>query len=196
MARKSEQSEDRRVKRSRKMMKQGLLELMKEKAFPSITARDITDRMDLNRGTFYLHFPDTSALLHSIESDVLCDAQNMIDASFSDTSPETLQRLFQVLLDYTEEHRELFHVLLLNDSSHFIDQMQSLVYQNGVGIIRSKHADADDKILKYSLSFITYGLIGIIKEWFRSDADMDKITLVQTADRMVSGATGQLFFSA
>ena len=47
--------EDRRSRRSRKLLKQGLLELMKEKRFAAISVRDVTDRMDLNRGTFYLH---------------------------------------------------------------------------------------------------------------------------------------------
>jgi len=117
----------------------------------------------------------------------------MIDSSFSDTPIATLPLLFQLLLDYTEEHRELFHALLLNDSSYFIDQMQVLVYKNGVNIIRSEFADADEETLKYLLSFIAYGLIGIIKEWFKSSMSLDKTALVQAANRMVFGATRQLF---
>ena len=44
--------EDRRVRRTKKLLKQGLSELMKEKDFKDISVKDITDRMDLNRGTF------------------------------------------------------------------------------------------------------------------------------------------------
>ncbi|MBO4881679.1 MAG: TetR family transcriptional regulator, partial [Firmicutes bacterium] len=59
-------SDDRRAKRSRRLLKEGLLTLMQEKRFHDISARDVTESADLNRGTFYLHYPDTLALLESI----------------------------------------------------------------------------------------------------------------------------------
>ena len=51
------------IRRTRRMLKQGLAELMREKEFNDISIKDITDRMDLNRGTFYLHYADTYELL-------------------------------------------------------------------------------------------------------------------------------------
>ena len=74
------EAEDRRSRRSRRLLKEGLLALMQEKRFSDITVRDITERMDLNRGTFYLHYPDTTALLQSVETDMLAEAQALIDA--------------------------------------------------------------------------------------------------------------------
>lgn len=59
-------SEDRRVKRSLRMLKKSFMELVKEKRFDSITIQDITDRADVNRSTFYAHFPDKYALLDII----------------------------------------------------------------------------------------------------------------------------------
>ncbi|MBR4210831.1 MAG: TetR family transcriptional regulator, partial [Oscillibacter sp.] len=36
------------------------MDLLREKGFSRISVRDITDRADMNRGTFYLHYPDTA----------------------------------------------------------------------------------------------------------------------------------------
>ena len=47
---------DRRVKRTRNLLGNALLELVQEKKFEQITIQDITDRADLNRATFYLHY--------------------------------------------------------------------------------------------------------------------------------------------
>ena len=47
-------ADDRRAKRSRRLMKESLLTLMQQKPFQDISARDITEEADLNRGTFYL----------------------------------------------------------------------------------------------------------------------------------------------
>ena len=173
------------------MMKQGLLELMREKPFSSITAREVTDRMDLNRGTFYLHYPDIGTLLRSIEDDMLTDAQRMIDESQTDGTPATLQLLFRTVLDYIAANREIFHTLLANDSSRFVDRMQELISRNGAALVRSRFPDAKDDTLRYLLSFITYGLIGLIKEWFRSTST-DREFLVRSAERMVSGASEYL----
>lgn len=46
------EKQDRRVKRSKALMRDALIGLMQEKPFNEITAKDITERADLNRATF------------------------------------------------------------------------------------------------------------------------------------------------
>jgi AcrR family transcriptional regulator len=54
---------DPRVKRTRKLLQKSFAELMTEKDFHNITVHDITERAEVNRATFYLHFEDKYALL-------------------------------------------------------------------------------------------------------------------------------------
>ena len=54
---------DRRVRRTRKRLGQALLELIMENGYDTITIQDITDRADLNRATFYLHYSSKEELL-------------------------------------------------------------------------------------------------------------------------------------
>ena len=63
--------EDRRIRRTKKLLKQALAQLMDEKEFKDITVKDITERADLNRGTFYLHYTDTYDILNKIENEIL-----------------------------------------------------------------------------------------------------------------------------
>lgn len=58
-----EEKLDPRVKRTRQLIEQALMELVAEKGFQSITVQDITEKAGLNRATFYAHFPDKYALL-------------------------------------------------------------------------------------------------------------------------------------
>jgi len=57
---------DPRVKRTRQLLQQALMELFQEKSFSSISIQDITERATVNRATFYAHFPDKYALLDSL----------------------------------------------------------------------------------------------------------------------------------
>ena len=56
---------DPRVKRTRQLLQQALLELVQEKRFASITVQDIAERATLNRATLYAHFEDKYHLLDS-----------------------------------------------------------------------------------------------------------------------------------
>jgi AcrR family transcriptional regulator len=56
---------DPRVKRTRALIQQSFSELLAEKEFQSITVQNITQRAEINRATFYAHFPDKFALLES-----------------------------------------------------------------------------------------------------------------------------------
>ena len=62
-----ELKQDRRIRRTQKLLKDSLIELMQEKEFKNISVKDITDRADLNRGSFYLHYNDTYHLLQQMQ---------------------------------------------------------------------------------------------------------------------------------
>src|SRR5262245_57754322 len=54
---------DPRVKRTRQLLLQAFLDLLKAKGFNAISVQDIADRATVNRATFYAHFEDKYALL-------------------------------------------------------------------------------------------------------------------------------------
>ncbi|MBE0688888.1 MAG: TetR/AcrR family transcriptional regulator, partial [Anaerolineae bacterium] len=54
---------DRRQRRTRKLLRVALMQLIVEKGFDSISVQEITDRADVSRATFYLHFRDKEDLL-------------------------------------------------------------------------------------------------------------------------------------
>lgn len=187
-----ERTEDRRSRRSRRMLKQGLLELMEEKRFPDISVRDITDRMDLNRGTFYLHYPDTFALLRSVEDDVLAEAWEVLNANRPERLEGSLRKLFGPVLDYIVEKRSLFHLLMSNDSSRFVSRLQELIRRYGEELAQERFQNAGTVQMEYLMSFIAYGLIGVILEWFGSGMGLSREGLVELADKMVTGAAENL----
>ena len=184
------QSEDRRSRRSRRLLKEGLLQMMQEKRFSEITVRDITERMDLNRGTFYLHYPDTTALLRSLEEDMLADAQALVDAHMAETAEAgTLRPVLLPILDYVVEHRTIIGMLLdSSTASGFVDRLQKLIYRNGSRLTEAWFRDVSPEQLDYLMSFLTYGLIGLVKEWFGRGMDLPGEELVSMADRLVQGA--------
>jgi len=73
-----EKREDRRIQRTRQVLQQAFVEAMREKGraqrslpeiekgFAAISVQEIAERANVNRGTFYLHFPDKYMLAETV----------------------------------------------------------------------------------------------------------------------------------
>ena len=57
---------DPRILRSRRMLMESLAKLLMKKELEDISIQEIADEATLNRGTFYLHYPDKNALLQAM----------------------------------------------------------------------------------------------------------------------------------
>ena len=139
-------TDDRRAKRSRRLLKEGLLSLMQEKKFKDISARDITESADLNRGTFYLHYPDTQALLESIEDDLLGEAQQIVDQHLEEFhAGVSLEPLLLPILDFIQEKYKTITLLLRNsNASSFLDKLHILIYKYCLDYARERFQIRDE----------------------------------------------------
>jgi AcrR family transcriptional regulator len=59
----ADKKQDRRVQRTRELLRNALMQLIQEKGYDAITIEEITDRANLGRTTFYLHYQNKDDLL-------------------------------------------------------------------------------------------------------------------------------------
>ena len=64
---------DRRIRKTKDLLRKTLTELLMEKDLKNITISELTERADINRGTFYLHYKDIYDLYEQIEKELLDD---------------------------------------------------------------------------------------------------------------------------
>lgn len=65
--------ENRKIKLSKQLLKQALLELLEEKKLHQISIRELCAKADLNRSTFYAHYEDINYLIQDLENDIIKD---------------------------------------------------------------------------------------------------------------------------
>jgi AcrR family transcriptional regulator len=94
---------DRRTQRTRQVLQQAFRELVQDKGFTATSIREITERANVNRGTFYLHFADKYSLAETMVREVFY--QKLIGTL--PTAPEwerhCLRMLIQAVLGCLEE---------------------------------------------------------------------------------------------
>ena len=188
-------SDDRRARRSRRLLKESLLVLMKRKAFSQISVRDVTDEADMNRGTFYLHYTGTVELLQSLEADLLQELEALIDAHLQETVDRgSVRPLLEPLLDFVVERQETWAVLLDEDDASGISQgLQRLIRKKGAGVVETWFHPQNSQLGDYLLTFLAWGFIGLLKEWFAQDMALPQEELMAAAPRLADGATAGLF---
>lgn len=176
--------EDRRIRRTQKMLKDSLIELMTEKDFKNISVKDITERADLNRGTFYNHYTDTYDLLQKMESDVLADFQDMIDNYLCSFEKGSLMPILLPVIQYIEENVKIARILFENSASgDFVYRFHQLISDNGSAIFKKQYPNTDAVTLSYFIEFITYGLTGVLRFWINNGMKESKEKIAEIADK-------------
>lgn len=73
--------------RSRKSIRQAFSELVNEKGgIKKITVKEIVERADISKSTFYCHYDDIDGLIHEMEDEILSAIQTKLDAFVANPS--------------------------------------------------------------------------------------------------------------
>ncbi len=93
------QNKDRRSERTRQMLRQAFLEVVREKGLTKANVQDIVDRANVSRGTFYAHYADKYALIEVIiREEFQRNLSNLPTAA--EWTRQTLHLLIQTVLEY------------------------------------------------------------------------------------------------
>ncbi len=91
---------DPRVKRTRGLILQAFEVLLAEKGFETISVQDVTDKAEINRATFYAHFPDKYALLDYSISQMFMSEIEKRTLNVCSYSPDNLRNLILAVCEF------------------------------------------------------------------------------------------------
>jgi AcrR family transcriptional regulator len=174
---------DRRVKYTRTMLKNALVQLMKQQHISTISVKALCELADINRSTFYAHYNDQNDLLHQVEEEVMDDLRwhlkKVLPESFDDKAPVfVLTRIFE----YAKENSELFQVLLGENSDYLFQK--DIIELSQIVSSRNNDNTLNARTKDYIKEFRTAGCISIFQKWLKEGT-------VESSDEM-SNLVGRL----
>jgi AcrR family transcriptional regulator len=95
------EKEDRRVARTRRLLKAALIELIDEQPYEQITIRDITDRADIGYATFFRHYDGVDDLMLEIFTGIVEEIE-----SLPDKHGEDLFHIRNIVRKHLDSHAE------------------------------------------------------------------------------------------
>lgn len=182
----SEKREDRRVRRTKKLLAQGLTQLMQQKQVKDITVRELADLVDVNRGTFYLYYRDIFDMLEKIETE-LFDRFNQIIVSHQEGPMLSQTRpMFSDLFQFIDENQEICRILLSeNGDMKFLKRLSGLVE----GRLRADWLSSRNGIseieFEYRYSFGVMGCVGLVRAWLERQCIESAESMAILADTLI-----------
>lgn len=158
--------------RSRRMIREAYIQLLKEKDLSKITVTDIVTRADLNRATFYAHYPDVRGVTEEIEDEII---EKMIDVlkefkftSFFKNPAPLLLKLSRCLEKDDEFYRTLIRA---NGSEIFMEKLKNVFSDYMLNNSDIPEDMRHTKTVRLRVYYFADGIINLYKQWFRGDLD-------------------------
>lgn len=105
-------TQDRRVKRTQRLLAQALIVLTLERGYDAVTIRDITQRADIGYATFFRHYHDKNALLADVLQVVLEQLLDRLQPQHTDGQETNPAVVGTLIFEYLHDHSEVCRVLL------------------------------------------------------------------------------------
>lgn len=179
--------DDLRVIKTRKLIYQTLLDLMKEKTFEEIKVSDICSRAMINRSTFYAHYEDKYELLVDFLSNLKEEFAHELNESCKENLSirEYYIRLISLFLDHIDSKRDVYNSIMVNNrSSIMMDILLSVV--NDDILKRFKENDINLKVPTEVISkFYLGGVINIGMEWLSNSNKYTKEEILDYLELLI-----------
>lgn len=164
----SDERVDARILRSRQLLEEAIIDLIREKGYDQITVKDLCARATLNRSTFYLHYKDKYDLVRQTVIKVLDDLRSCVTAApLIQPGHEPFPGIVQ-LFEHIVRHATFYSVMLGEEGyQRFDHSMMNVLRESYLEMMTPIRADAEkwEVPFEFFVNYITSAHFGVIKWW-------------------------------
>lgn len=165
-----------RTRISKLLFKNALMDLLKEKgSISKVSVRELCDRAELNRSTFYAHYQEPKDLLYEIETELL-DATEEHLKKIGQENDIGAHKYLLSFLQYIKENDKPFRTLLIDAADP--DFRSRFMQQSIIQFVDNLRIVLPKELEQYIYSYILNGNTGIIIQWVRSNYAIDENEIV------------------
>lgn len=165
--------EDRRIIRTRKVITESFISLLKEKGFQDISVADLTEHAEINRSNFYAHYNDKFDLLHAVIEEKLTLLSEELEAtrvsySVHSKTIDSPHPYFVTLFNHLQTHAGFYTVMFKRiEDSAVRSRMLEIIRESQFMII--SHFKLEQKMLipmDILLDYLCSSIIGVVEKWY------------------------------
>lgn len=164
---------NRSVRNTKDKIRKETLALLEKKCIKDISVKELTERIDISRGTFYCHYSDIYHVLEEIEDQLILELNEIIN-SIDDNDEDVIQfRAIEAVFTCLQEHVSLVKILLDEDNPiSFLKKIKDTLNDSCSNRWTTIHGDDNPELYLLFNTFLINGMTGLIEYWI--DSDMKK----------------------
>lgn len=182
-----ERKEDRRVERTKDILRKTFKELVLERGYSRVRVKDIVEQANYNRTTFYKHYWGKEELAKEIIQLEMKQFLHEFCKPVRENSVLDLRQMSPAGTDvfyYIKENRSYYDLLvcddLVPDINHALLRELQDIFQHRMYFLGDKASEIN---AQYFIHYRSYGIYGFILEWIRNDYD---VTPSEMARRIIN----------
>lgn len=169
---------DRRVARTKKAIRIALAELLSEKDINSITIKDISEKANINRKTFYNYYSGIHQVVDEIEDSVIVSLESTLnDVDIYEAINDPLI-VFDRLTSVINSDFEFYsHLMKMSSNVSLATKIVDLLKEKTKEKLK-KQIDIPEEDLRMIIDYSTSGMIRVYQIWFNSNRaiSIDKLS--------------------
>lgn len=186
----AQKAEYRSAKRSRQAIRTAFIDLLRTHDVDKITVTAIVKLADINRSTFYAHYPDVRGVIEEIEDETIAKLMTVLDdiqsADFLRNPTPMITRIGHQL----EAERDYYRVLIqASGAAGFLDKLQTVFAERMVSDTAIPAAIRERRSYVLRVNYFAGGIVNLYKLWFAGSLDCSMDDISKEVGRMVSLAS-------
>lgn len=178
---KKKSTTDRRTRKTEQQLQRGLIELLKIKSLKEVTIRELSELVDINRSTFYVHYHDIYDMVEKIEARMLIEFNEALHSHEEEANKRNFIPMFNAIFSFLKKYSDVFSVLFgkhgdLGFKTDFVEIARSKFLKDWSHIFAN---NGENPYYYYKSSFIVQGCIGLMQAWLERGT-------IETPDRMAA----------
>lgn len=166
-----EKKVDRRIAKTKKAIYRAFAQLLSEKNINDITIKDIADRADINRKTFYNYYDGIYELTDEIENKIIDSFEKVIREHNVNELLHNPNKMFDELVKIINSDFDFYqHLISVESNSNLVSKLFISLKSRAKEVI-SEYSVLDEATLDIVLDFVISGMFTVFQRWFNSSKE-------------------------
>ena len=162
---------DRRIAKTKKAIYRAFAELLSEKNINDITIKDIADKADINRKTFYNYYNGIYDLTGEIENSIIDSFEQVLRNTNINELLHNPYSMFEALTRIINSNLDFYqHLISIESNSNLVSKLFKSLKTRAKEVI-SLYTLLDDATLDIVLDFVVSGMFTVFQHWFNSSRE-------------------------
>ena len=174
--------EDQRSRLTKKLIEDAFIDILASKPINNVSVKEVCEKAQINRSTFYSYYEDIYALYDSIKDIIRENIQAYLESYGKlDKNYNFYNEIFRFFI----ENKKVVKIFIgMQVDNEFVAELLQMAEDKVYSIYKKKYLLINERKFRNYFTFASMGCIGIINKWIKDGMKEDFETIAKIAEEI------------